>query len=51
MERGGPRTRGNGRRVRQAPSRSSGVGFLWVRGNTKQAHRVSRAMHPGSGMT
>ena len=48
MDRGGPRARYvNAKRrhaARQAPSRSSGVGFLRVRENAKQARWAWRTM-------
>jgi hypothetical protein len=50
MDRGGPRAkRANAQRrplAGQAPSRSSGVGFLRIRGNTKQAQWTLATLNP-----
>ena len=43
MERGGPRAREN-RRLRQAPSRSSGIGFLCIRGRNERARQARQAL-------
>ncbi len=48
MERGGARAREN-RRLRQAPSRSSGVGFLRARGRMNEASQPKPGLRAASG--